>query len=64
MSKTNINEYTNNELSLLILNDYYYYQLIDNKKLLLKEINKNFIYNKVQLRILLEDIEEVKKENG
>tara|TARA_R110000824_G_scaffold131099_1_gene293016 strand:+ start:289 stop:480 length:192 start_codon:yes stop_codon:yes gene_type:complete len=61
MSKTNINEYTNNELSLLILNDYYYYQLIDNKKLLLKEINKNFIYNKVQLRILLEDIEEVKE---
>ena len=61
MSKTNINEYTNNELSLLILNDYYYYQLIDNKKLLLKEINKNFIYNKVQLRILLENIEEVKE---
>jgi hypothetical protein len=56
-----LKKYSENELSLLVFNTEYLYNLIDNEDLLLSVLDNKYIYSKSQLSILLEDIKGVTK---
>ena len=54
--KKDIRKYNDNELALLVMNNEYYYSLLDDIKLLFKLIKQNFIYTDKQQQILIDHI--------
>lgn len=64
MSKNNITNYSDDELSLYVFNDEYLYNLRYNIDILKSVLDENFIYNEDQYNTLLNDIEDDEKENN
>ena len=56
--KTDITRHNDNELSMLVMNDDYYYCNIDNPKFVLAEVDEEFIYTDKQKEVLIDDMEE------
>ena len=58
MNKVNITNYSDNELSLLVMNDEDYYIQMENPKLLLETLYQDFIYTDKQLKVLIDTMRE------
>tara|TARA_R110000823_G_scaffold310170_1_gene434955 strand:- start:460 stop:657 length:198 start_codon:yes stop_codon:yes gene_type:complete len=58
MIKVNITNYSDNELSLLVMNDEDYYIQMENPKLLLETLYQDFIYTDKQLKVLIDTMRE------
>jgi len=53
-----ITNYSENELSLLVMNDEDYYIQMENPKLLLETLYQDFIYTDKQLKVLIDTMRE------
>lgn len=53
-----ITNYSENELSLLVMNDEDYYIQMENPKLLLETLYQDFIYTDKQLEVLIDTMRE------
>tara|TARA_B110000285_G_scaffold202710_1_gene238219 strand:- start:22 stop:219 length:198 start_codon:yes stop_codon:yes gene_type:complete len=58
MIKVNLTNYSDNELSLLVMNDEDYYIQMENPKLLLETLYQDFIYTDKQLKVLIDTMRE------
>ena len=58
MNKVNLTNYSDNELSLLVMNDEDYYIQMENPKLLLETLYQDFIYTDKQLKVLIDTMRE------
>ena len=58
MIKVNLKNYSDNELSLLVMNDEDYYIQMENPKLLLETLYQDFIYTDKQLKVLIDTMRE------
>jgi hypothetical protein len=57
-----IRKYSNDELSLNVFNDSYFYNELWNVDYVIALVKEEFIYNNKQMEKLIYDIEEYKKE--
>ena len=60
---TNLTQYTDNELSLMVFNDKYFYNERKNVEYLKALISEEFIYTDEQMRVLDEDLEADRQED-
>lgn len=56
--KTDLRDYSDRELSLMVFNDEYLYQMRRDRKLLVMTLEEFFIYNDDQLTELINDLNE------
>ena len=56
----NLKEYSERELSLIVMNTESLYNLIDNQPALICKLNTRYIYSAEQLAILFEEIHRIK----
>jgi hypothetical protein len=57
---TNITHYDDNELSLLVTNDEYFYSELGHPELMLALVAEEYIYTDKQLDVLKKDLEALK----
>lgn len=62
ISKTDLTEFSENELSLMVFNDEYLYKMRRNKKNLIATLDDMYIYTDEQLEVLNNDLDEDEKD--